>query len=406
MKINHINEHQNLVMHFGTQTPVDIPEIYHEKEVRAFWVSNVVNIDLPTVSDIEDYQKKIIRMLDTAVAYNINTLFFQVRTTNDAFYASKLNPYSRFFTGIEGKEPPFDVLTWIIKEAKQRGLSFHAWCNPYRVSMNGNIPKDEYLKTCDDLNFAKRCPECIVLDKKGAIILNPAKEEVKKFVMDSMVELVSNYDVDGIHFDDYFYPYAGLDDHYNDLREYDQRKDKEQSLADFRRDQVTDAMKRIYQAIKEVNPKLEFGLSPFGIWKTKKSDPSGANVDPRCGESFDGQYADSVTWIKEGIIDYIVPQIYFDFGHHLAPFADLVDWWVNVCKESKVKLYIGHGAYRLGTEGRYEDPMEMVYQVKYVNQYDTVKGNVFFTYHTFIDEDRVLPGMKELKKLLKGDKST
>lgn len=403
MHIFYMNETKDKVCHFNSQDPIVIPETYKEKEVRAFWVSNVVNIDLPTVEDINDYKSKALRMLDTAVDYNINTLFFQVRTTNDAFYESKLNPFSRYLTGVEGKKPPFDVLKWMIEEAKKRHLSFHAWCNPYRVSLNGNLSKEEYFKTCDDLNFAKRHPELVVLDKKGAMILNPAKEAVKQFIVDSMVELVSNYDVDGIHFDDYFYPYAGLDDVYNDLKDYEFRENKAWSLGDFRRHHVTDAMRRVYQAIKAKNEKLQFGVSPFGIWKTKESDEHGANVDPKCSQSYYGQYADSVSWIKEGILDYIVPQIYWDFGHSLAPYGDLLDWWVNLLKDSKVKLYIGHGAYRLGTDGRYQDPYEMVYQLKYANQHDVVKGNVFFTYKTFIDTDKALPGMTLLKKLLRGE---
>lgn len=403
MKINHYNENKDVITYYKTNKEVEIPTIYHEKEVRAFWVSNVLNIDLPTVEDIDTYQQKVLRMLDTAVDYHINTLFFQVRTTNDAFYKSKLNPYSRYYTGKEGKEPPFDVFTWVIKEAKQRGLSLHAWCNPYRVSTNGELTKEAFFETCDDLNFAKKHPELIVLDKKGAIILNPAKEEVKQFIVDSMVEIVTNYDVDGIHFDDYFYPYAGLDDVYNDLKDYEFREDESWSLGDFRRHHVTDAIRRVYEALKEVNQNLQFGVSPFGIWKTDQNDPSGAHVDPRCSESYYGQYADSVTWVKQGIIDYIVPQIYWDFGHSLAPFADLAKFWIDLCQDSNVKLYIGHGPYRLGTEGRYQDSNEICYQVKYTNQYKSVNGNVFFTYHTFIDQDRVKEGMTKLKKMLRGE---
>ena len=399
-----MNESKDQVYHYNTKDPIIVPEAYQEKEVRAFWVSNVVNIDLPTVEDIDDYKKKAIQMLDTAVDYNINTIFFQVRTTNDAFYESKLNPYSRYLTGTEGKKPPFDVLKWIIHEAKERKISFHAWCNPYRVSINGNLSSEEYIKTCVDLNFAKRYPEHVVLDKKGAMILNPAKEEVKQFIVDSMVELISNYDVDGIHFDDYFYPYAGLDENCDDSKQFNERENKHWTLGDFRRFHVTDAMARVYKAIKSKNEKLQFGVSPFGIWKTKSSDEMGANVDPKCSQSYDGQYADSIEWMKEGIMDYIVPQIYWDFGHALAPFGDLLDWWANIAKESKVKLYIGHGAYRLGTDGRYLDEQEVCHQVKYANQHDVVKGNVFFTYKTFIDSDKAKPGMTLLRKLLRGEK--
>lgn len=403
MHIFHTNESKDIVTHFQSEKPIVIPETYRNKDVRAFWVSNVANIDLPTIENIDIYQEKVIKMLDTASDYQINTIFFQVRTTNDAFYESKLNPFSRYLVGEEGKKPSFDVLNWIIEEAKKRNISFHAWCNPYRVSLTGELSKDEYFKTCDDLNFAKKHPDLIVLDKKGAIILNPAKEKVKQFIVDSMVELVQNYPVDGIHFDDYFYPYAGLDDVYNDLKDYEFRENEAWSLGDFRRHHVTDAMRRVSEAIKHVNPKLQFGVSPFGIWKTVHSDKRGAHVDPRCSESYYGQYADSLTWIHDDFLDYIVPQIYWDFGHKLAPYGDLLDWWVEACKHSRVKLYIGHGVYRLGTEGRYLDPNEIVYQVKYANQHDVVQGNVFFTYKTFIDQEKAHQGMQLLKKLFKGE---
>ncbi|PKK99714.1 MAG: hypothetical protein CVV57_01290 [Tenericutes bacterium HGW-Tenericutes-2] len=388
------------ICYYQTNTQIEIPDTYQSKDFRAMWVSNVVNIDLPTTEDIKTYQEKVIEMLETCVSYNINAIFFQVRTTNDAFYESKLNPYSRFLTGKEGKKPPFDILKWIIEEAKRRKIEFHAWCNPYRVSMKSEMSAEEYLKNCDDLNYAKKHPELIVLDKNGQIILNPAKKEVKQFIIDSMVELASNYEIVGIHFDDYFYPYAGLSDEKNDLADYAQRENQAHDLGDFRRQNVTDVIKGVHEALKKSNPNVRFGVSPFGIWKNKASDPKGSNTDPKCSQSYDNQYADAYLWVKNEYIDYIVPQIYWEFGHPIAPFGDILDWWVKLLNHSKVDLYIGHGAYRLGNDGEFENIHEITNQLRYANQYPVVKGNVFFTYKTFINKEKSELGMNELKKLL------
>ena len=155
MKLFKYMNQEEPIQYFNTNVQVEIPMKYQAKDFRALWVSNVVNIDMPTIDDLEAYKKRILLLMETCVAFNINAIFFQVRTTNDAFYKSELNPYSRYFTGKEGKEPSFDVLAWIISEAKKNNIQFHAWCNPYRVSMNGELSIKDYLETCDDLNFAK-----------------------------------------------------------------------------------------------------------------------------------------------------------------------------------------------------------------------------------------------------------
>ncbi len=398
MKLNYFNTNTPL-NYFKMDAQIEIPETFKLKPFRAFWVSNVLNIDLPTVND-PAYKDKVIQMLDTAVAYNMTAVFFQVRTTNDAFYESKLNPYSRFLTGTEGQKPSFDVLKFVIDEAKIRNIEIHAWCNPYRVSMRTDMSKSEYLNTLDDLNFAKKNPDLVITDKNGQLILNPAKQSVKKFIIDSMLEIADNYEVAGIHFDDYFYPYAGLSETDNDLLDYELVKDQYPTIGDFRRAQITDVIRSLNYQLKIKHPALRFGVSPFGIWKTNATDKLGANVDPKCSESFDNQYADSYLWVKEAIVDYIVPQLYWDFAHPLAPYGDLAKWWANIMKDSKVDLYIGHGAYRLGEKGGYENPYEIVNQLKFANQYDNVLGNVFFTYKTFIDATKQTQGMDLVKKLL------
>lgn len=398
MKLYKYTDNKQPINYLNTNKQIDIPEEYNKKDIRAMWISNVANIDLPVIDTITNYKKLIIQMLDTCLSYNINTIYFQVRTTNDAFYESKLNPYSRYLTGTEGLKPDEDILKWIIRETKDRGISFHAWCNPYRVSLNGNLSIQEYLDTCDDLNYAKKHPEYLVLDKSGKLILNPAIKDVQNHIVESMKELVTNYDVDGIHFDDYFYPYSGLDEVLNDLNEYNNQSIKD--LGDFRRNNVNTVIEGVHNMLQEVNSSLSFGVSPFGIWKNRTETVEGSNTAPACSESYYGQYADTVKWVKEDMVDYIVPQIYWEFGHKVAPFADICDFWVDVCKDTNVDLLIGHAAYRLGNAGEFENKMEIVNQLRYANQSEVVKGNVFFTYKTFINEDKSLLGMLELKNLL------
>ncbi|MDC0558826.1 family 10 glycosylhydrolase [Candidatus Izimaplasma bacterium] len=400
MKLFKYTEKETPINYLDTDTQVEIPSTYNKKPFRALWVSNVVNIDLPTIENIEEYKSQVIHMLDTCIEYNLSAIIFQVRTTNDAFYESKLNPFSRYLTMSEGNKPPFDILKWIIEEATKRNLEFHAWCNPYRVSSDGKLSVEDYLATCDDLNYAKQHPEDLVLDTKGKLILNPTKPSVKKHIIDSMRELATNYKISGIHFDDYFYPYSGLDENHDDSFEFENREDKTMSLGDFRRANVNEVIKGVYHAIKEVDEHLQFGVSPFGIWKNKASDPNGSNTAPSCSESYYNQYADTVEWIKEGYIDYIVPQIYWEFGHKIAPFADICDYWVKTCQNTTVKLYIGHGAYRLGNKGEFGNKEEIINQIKYANQFDSVTGNVFFTYKTFIDKEKSYEGMQLLKQLL------
>lgn len=401
MKLFRYKQPQQSICYFETNKQIEIPQPYIHKQVRAMWVSNVLNMDLPNVTDITSYQDEIMTLVETCKAFHINTIFFQVRTNNDAFYASKLNPYSRFYTGVEGLEPPFDVLKWVIETIKKNNIEFHAWCNPYRVSMDGKLSKSDYLETCDDLNFAKRFPEHTCLDQKGQIILNPAKHEVKQHIIDSMVELAVTYGIDGIHFDDYFYPYAGLSETDNDEKEFHNQQTYK-DLGDFRRAHVTDVIKGVYHALKNLNKHIQFGVSPFGIYKNRSNDEDGMRVSHKTSQSYDNQYADALLWIKEGILDYIVPQIYWEFGHEIAPFADIALWWIDKMKESQVRLYIGHAAYRLGSEGDYENPMEIVNQVTFVNAHNKVDGNVFFTYRTFISDGLSKNGMMELKKLLSG----
>ena len=226
---------------------------------------------MPLFNDEKEYRLELEEIIKTALKYNINTIFFQVRPLNDAFYTSKLNPYSRFLMGKEGQKPPFDVLEYLIQLAKPHKIAIHAWCNPYRVSMKiNNLTKEEYLNSLSELNFARKYPELVISDENKQLILNPTKEAVKQFIIASMVEIVSNYDVKGIHWDDYFYPYAALSKTDNDLEDFEGREDKSLSLGDFRRKHVTNIVKRTYQALKDKNEKLKFEFHRLEFGKVKK----------------------------------------------------------------------------------------------------------------------------------------
>jgi len=405
MKLFYYKDNKKPINYFETNEQVVIPSEYKEKSVRAFWVSTVANIDLPVLKDELEYKKLLDEIVANAVKFNINTIYFQVRPLNDAFYMSKLNPISRYLMGEEGLNPPFDVLKYLIDAAKKENIEIHAWANPYRVSRPiGDLTKDEYLATLDDKNFAKRNPNLIIKDETGQLILNPTREEVKQFIVDSMVEILENYDVKGVHWDDYFYPYAKLSEEDNDLKEFENRKDKSQALDDFRRMHVTDVIKMTYEAVKAVNKDLQFGVSPFGIWQSKHTDPRGANVAENVSASYIRQYADTLDWIEKEIIDYIVPQLYWEFGHNLAPFADLAKWWANAVKGTNVKLYIGHAAYRLGNEGEFENINEVANQLRFANSFDEVSGNVFFTYKNFKGIEVSKDGMEQIRKTLNKEK--
>lgn len=401
MKLFYYKDPKKPLNYFETNEQVIIPEEYKEKSVRAFWVSTVANIDLPVLTDADEYKRLLDEIVSNAVKFNINTIYFQVRPLNDAFYKSKLNPYSRYLVGEEGKEPAFDVLKYIIEAASEHNIEIHAWANPYRVSRAiGDLTKEDYLETLDDMNYAKKHPEDVIMDINKQLILNPTSESVKKFIIESMVEILENYDVKGVHWDDYFYPYAKLSEEDNDLPNFEKREDKSMDLGDFRRFHVTDVIRRLHLAVKEVDQKLQFGVSPFGIWQSKHVDPRGSNTAEKTSSAYHTQFADTYLWVKEQYIDYIVPQLYWEFGHHLAPFADLTRWWADVVKGTNVKLYIGHASYRQGNEGEFENINEVSNQLKYANNFDEVDGNVFFTYKNFKNIEVSSEGMEQLRKTL------
>lgn len=372
-------------------SPIMLPTEYTERneEIRAIWFSNVSNIDLPQMvaGDIAGYKAQITYRFDKIKSLNFNTIFFQVRTMNDAFYYSDYAPYSRYVTGHEGQDPGFDVLEFAIEEAHKRGLELHAWLNPYRVS-NGTASMQEQLNQLHDDNFAKQNPDLVLADKNGALILNPGEPAVHQYLNNVITELVENYNIDGIHFDDYFYSYAGTDDSKDDAA-YNAYKLPNESKGNWRRRNVdivienTSNITRGYNL--ENNTNIKFGISPFGIWRNSSNDPLGSYTNGL--QSYDSQFADSKKWVEEGWLDYITPQLYWHFnnfgstGNPIAPFADLVDWWYDLTQANGVGLVVGQAFYR-HADGTWTYPNELIEQLRYLSSYENLWGMSFFTYNT------------------------
>lgn len=363
--------------------PIRIPK--HCKadklKMRGVWVATIGSIDFQKHSKKKSFQKEYLEVVNNLAKNNFNTIIFQVRPSNDAFYRSKLNPWSRYLSGKEGEGiSGFDPLKFMIEEAHKRGLEFHAWLNPYRVAGKTPLRKKDYLETLDANNFARKHPELVLeipLDNGDyQLILNPGEPEVIKFILDSVKEIVANYNVDAIHFDDYFYPYKDIGD--IDKKSYAEYNPKKLSLGDWRRENVNTVIKGIHTFVKSLDHKVQFGISPFGIWANKAKNPQGSLT--KGTQSYYEQFADSRRWVKEGWIDYIAPQLYWEFKHEVAPYAAILDWWVDVTKKSKVNLYIGQSAAKLGSNSAWKNSNELFDQLRYNSKHKTVKGTILFSY--------------------------
>lgn len=393
MKLHKFNQ-RALVKYYGGKVAVEIPEYkYDENYIKGIWVSNVANIDTPIMKDVESYKDYLVKMIENIASYNIRLMIFQVRPCNDAYYKSKLNPWSRFITGVEGKDPGFDVLEFVIEEAKKRNIEVHAWMNPYRVAQKSlndlNMTKEEYLNTLAPNNFARLHPEDTVVDGQNKVILKPGSKNVINFIKETVLEIVNNYDVTGVHIDDYFYPYSKIPVELEIDGYKEKYPNEEKSMDEWRRENVDTMIKTIHDALKEANKKVLFGISPFGIYRTHISlDPNGWEKGslhaPHVCQCYSDLYSDIYKWMKEGWIDYVVPQMYFPFERKDVNYHDLTKWWAERSKETNTLLLIGQGLYQMGANDVWKNPLEIDYQLRFNQQFDNIKGTIFFTYHDLV----------------------
>ena len=416
------------------------------REFRAAWFSTVANIDWPIKGGSENEQKKlIIKHLDTLYENNFNAVFVQVKPDAGVIFPSKINPTTRYFFGTDSKyekdEYPFktDMLEFIIDEAHKRNLEVHAWFNPYRISLTYD-KKKTYEEQFSKKNFihtyvSNNLKPIHWYDNR--IYLDPGEPISSKYIIDSVIEVVENYDVDGIHFDDYFYQNAARGKTYKDwpdkisAEKYGSKRGYDinntsyddygvNGLYAWRRDNINRLVSDLYKEIKSRKPYVKWTISPAGVWRnnTKLSEYIGSkygSATQSYNPNFDALHADVLLWLlngektsslenaseKDGLnrmyIDAVIPQVYWSSSHKTAPFDVITDWWVNEYKKARgtntADLYIGHALYKMGRETNTEPWQNielMSEQIDYIRKIGrgSIKGSSFFTMHSMYKKDR------------------
>ncbi len=347
-------------------------------EFRGVWVATVDNIDFPSTKFLstESQKAEFISLLDMHKRNGMNAVVVQIRPAADAFYPSQYEPWSEWLTGTQGKPPSpyYDPLEFMITETHKRGMEFHAWMNPYRAVFN--INKSSIAPT----HITKIHPEWFInygINK----IFDPGNKEVQKYVCNIVKDVVSRYNIDAVHFDDYFYPYRIKGKEFEDtasFRKYGNGMDRET----WRRSNVDSIILMLSKTIKQEKPLCKFGISPFGVWRNIDKDPEGSNT--KAGQTnYDDLYADILLWLKMEWIDYVAPQLYWEIGQKVVGYEVLIDWWARHAYGRQ--LYIGQGIYRAMEARSYawKNKNELPNQIKLLREYPQVQGSVFFSSASF-----------------------
>ncbi|MNB77756.1 hypothetical protein D3C75_244450 [compost metagenome] len=347
------------------------------KAMKGAWISTVFNLDWPSVSSANNAAKQkqeFDSLLDKLQATGFNAVFVQVRPSADSLYSSQIVPWSKVLTGTQGKVPDYDPLEYIVSAAHQRGIQIHAWFNPFRATT------DTAAATLAGLagNHVSKVHPDWVVKADSKLYINPGIPEARRHIIDTVMEVVKGYDIDGVHLDDYFYPsnVTFADD--AAFKAYNASAIS--SKADWRRDNINQFIRQLGQEIHTAKPSVSYGVSPFGVWRNKKADSSGSDTTAGV-TAYDDMYADTRTWIKNGWIDYIAPQIYWSLSFPAARYDKLVDWWVDEVKGTGVKLYIGQAAYKVGDTkqtAEWQSGEQIINQLKYNDKYEEVAGSIMF----------------------------
>jgi len=350
-----------------------ISKIAPKREFRGVWVATLSNIDWPSRPGLTADQQKqeFIGILEKHKSQGINAIILQVRPAADAFYGKSREPWSQWLMGKQGVAPAagYDPLTFAIKEAHFRGIELHAWFNPYRASMNSVTPLSEQ-------HITKKHPEWF-FTYGGKKQFDPGIPEVREYITQVILDVVKNYDVDGIHFDDYFYPYPIAGQRIDDGNTFYKYPNNFSDVKDWRRNNVDLLIKMVDDSIHHYKKYVKFGISPFGIWRNKYEDAEGSASSGL--SNYAELYADSRKWVKEGWVDYINPQIYFTFTRKAAPFGVLLDWWSNNAYGRHV--YVGHGAYLVNSRAElaWRNLSEIPNQIRTLRESNRIQGSVFFS---------------------------
>ncbi|HVX51326.1 MAG TPA: family 10 glycosylhydrolase [Chitinophagaceae bacterium] len=343
-------------------------------EFRGAWIATVVNIDWPSSKGLSTVEQKqeFVDILDSLQRDGINAVVVQVRPAADAFYPSQYEPWSEYLTGVQGKapDPYYDPLQFMIEEAHKRGMEFHAWINPYRAVFN------THTSSVSSTHITRKHPDWFVNYGTGKYF-NPGLPVVMDYVTDVVRDIIRRYDIDGLHLDDYFYPYRIGNKEFPDEKAY-REYGKGMTRDEWRRSNCDSIIKRIHDVVLDVKPGIKFGISPFGVWRNKSVDPMGS--DTKAGVSnYDDLYADILLWLRKGWIDYVAPQLYWPTGHPLCDFETLVKWWNNHTYGKQ--LLIGHGISNAveTRQAAWRKPGELPDQINILRSYANVQGSIYFS---------------------------
>jgi uncharacterized lipoprotein YddW (UPF0748 family) len=316
---------------------------------------------------MQKMQSTLSYQLDELQKTGVNAIFFQVRAECDALYESPKEPWSRFLTGVQGKAPnPYwDPLQWMIEQCHKRGMELHAWINPYRAKTKGTSALAK--------NHVANLHPSRVFDYDGQLILNPGLAENRKYICDVVADIVARYDIDGLHIDDYFYPYPSPGHEIPDAQQYKQYSNGINDINDWRRYNVNLYMQAMQETIKGIKPWVKFGVSPFGIYRNKKNSQIGSETNGL--QNYDDLYADVLMWVNNGWVDYNIPQLYWEIGHKAADYDTLIRWWAK--HSSARPLFIGQDIHRTV---KYADPQnslqhQLPAKMKLQRSLPTVQGS-------------------------------
>lgn len=357
-----------------------------KREMRAVWIATVANIDWPSSSrlSVMEQKQEMRNMLNQLARNNINTVVFQARPTADAFFYSAIEPWSRYLTGRQGvrPEPFFDPLQFIIEEARKRFMDVHVWLNPYRV-LNGQPAS---ILSPDHIYFRERN---LIVNYGGKLFFDPGLDQTREHLNKVVRDLVERYDIDAIHFDDYFYPYPVNNLPFPDDETFRRFPRGFTNKADWRRNNVNMIIAELQQTIKSIKPWVEFGISPFGVWRNQIDDPRGSAT--RAGiRNYDDLYADILLWLREGKIDYVVPQLYWEIGKRVADYEVLVDWWVRNSYQRNLYIGLFASGLNINRDPAWTQPNELARQLRLNKRFPEISGAMFFSARPFLQNHQGL----------------
>lgn len=346
-----------------------------KREFRGAWVQ-CVNGQFMGLST-HAMQSNLTHQLDELQKDGANAVIFQVRPECDALYNSPYEPWSRFLTGKQGVAPSpyWDPLKWMVEQCHKRGMEIHAWINPYRA-------KTKFTSDIAMNHVGIRRPGW-VLKYDGQWILNPGIPECREYICKIVCDIVRRYDIDGLHIDDYFYPYPVAGQKIDDARQFRENNNGIKDIGDWRRYNVNVFIKQMHDSINSVKPWVKFGVSPFGIYRNKKNSSIGSETNGL--QNYDDLYADVLMWVNNGWVDYVVPQLYWEIGHKAADYETLIKWWnAHVTKRP---LYIGEDIERTVRKADLNNPAinQMPAKFKLHNEMRNVKGAVLWYSKTVVD---------------------